>query len=55
MNRSFKLAVAVAAIASIAAALGAGYWFGRQQPATVMADAAGATTVASPTPDTCTV
>ena len=45
MNRSFKLTLA---IASIAVAVGGGYWFGRQQPA--MADAAGATTVASPAP-----
>ena len=54
MNRSLKFTLAVAVIATIAAALGAGYWFGRQQPAAAstmaMADAASGDTAASPSP-----
>ncbi|NMQ29916.1 efflux RND transporter periplasmic adaptor subunit, partial [Candidatus Accumulibacter phosphatis] len=54
VNRSLKFALAVAVIATIAAALGVGYWFGRQQPATAtgvaVADPAGGETSASPTP-----
>jgi Cu(I)/Ag(I) efflux system membrane fusion protein len=54
VNRSLKFALAVAVIATIAAALGVGYWFGRQQAATAtgvaVADPAGGETSASPTP-----